>query len=269
MLRGLLVSRATIADINPEVFWPCRTWTQFAALPDKERRAVILPFFGIADWGIGHPMDVEEILGTAILNAAFAHSTSERLEIVAPPVRFVPAPFANQAFGLDSDTVYQHAHELLESIQASGFTRVILFNTSPWGETFIDVTGRDTRIQLGLQLFCINLSGLGLDLNPGLRQEPGLRARLKAQTLATYLLEKEPVFEADPTFAAIPVDASSGELQPHGPLLTDFASLATARTEGPRLLKTVGAELAGLLDEIAARPPLPDNGRWPRKTRYP
>ncbi len=266
--RCRCVSQAAIAALDPTRHWACRPWTAFAALPDKAATQVIVPFFGLADWGLGHPLDVEEVLGTAILNEALGKSTVRPPQIVTPPLRFVPGPFANQAFGLEGDTAYTLAHEILQSIQASGFRRVVLFNTGPWGETFIDVVGRDTRIALGLQMFCINLSGLGLDLHPAKPAEDADAPRRKAQTLATYLYDREPDFSHEPAFAAIPSDASNGDLQRSGTLLTDFDDLATARAKGPALLKSVGAELAGLLGEIAGRAPLPDEGRIPHKSAH-
>ncbi|MGF1449918.1 MAG: hypothetical protein ACFB20_10935 [Opitutales bacterium] len=263
------MSQAAIAAFEPARHWACHPWTDFAQRADKDRTQVIVPFFGLADWGLGHPLDVEEVLGTTILNAALARSTVSPPEIVTPPVRFMPAPFANQAFGLDLDTAYALAQDVLQSIQASGFQRVILFNTSPWGETFIDVVGRDSRITLGLQPFCVNLSGLGLDLHPARCSADRETPRRQAQTLATFLYDAAPDFPDEPAFAEIPSDASTGDLQRTGSLLTDCDALATARQKGPTLLESVSRELAGLLGEIAGRDPLPDDGRIAPKTAFP
>jgi hypothetical protein len=129
-------------------------------------------------------------------------------------------------------------------------------------------------------MFCINLSGIGLDFHPcrgpkalgmgggsngGVSQE----ARRRAQTLATYLYDEVPAEPEKPVFSSIPNDAVFPEAPVSGMRLDCGASLEQAREDGASILEVAGAHLARLLEEIYQRSPLPEGGAIPQKTRYP
>lgn len=239
-------------------FWPWFTWTDFARWPNKPSTLVVLPIVGLADWGLGHPLDLEETLALAILETAAKQVVGEasfRL-LTLPPLRFVAGADAGCAFTVEPPSAHRFIDEVVAGVAASGFTRVVLYNSSPWNEELVDVAARDIRIARGLQMFCVHLSALGFDLHPT-RGE----TRRGAQTLGTWLLGAEP--EPAPA-AALPHPpvgpASWPEAECVRPLNEAPATLAEAGVAGPRLLAAAGAHLRGLLGEIAARPPLAQGG---------
>ena len=59
-----------LANVDKDTFWAHKTWPSFASRPDREETVVILPFVGFADWGLGHPFDIEEIVSMAVLKCA-------------------------------------------------------------------------------------------------------------------------------------------------------------------------------------------------------
>ena len=158
--------RLCIADQTS--FWPWRAWPEFSRWPDKAAVTVVLPIAGFADWGLDAPLDVEETVLLSVLAAAAARSElvrSDRL-LVLPPQRFILGPSSTCAFAVDPPTAHATLDEWCASVAAAGFRRVVLYNSSPWNEELCDTAARDLRIARGLQMFCVNLSALGIDFAP-------------------------------------------------------------------------------------------------------
>ncbi|MCU0792974.1 MAG: creatininase family protein, partial [Opitutaceae bacterium] len=159
-------------------FWPWSRWTELARWPDKADTVVVLPVTGLADWGLDAPLDAEETVALSILRAAAARPAlpAGRL-LVLPPQRFVAGSSESCAFAVDVPTAHAALDEWCASVAAAGFRRIVLYNSSPWNEELVDAAARDIRIARGLQMFCVNLSALGLDFAPW---RGGERAELRA-----------------------------------------------------------------------------------------
>lgn len=148
-------------------FWPWHPWTDFARWPDKSGTTVVLPITGLADWGLEAPLDAEELLLLSVLKSAAARPALPAGSLlVLPPQRFVIGPDASCAFPVDIPTAHAALDEWCASVAAAGFRRVVFYNSSPWNEELVDAAARDIRIARGLQMFCVNLSALGLDFAP-------------------------------------------------------------------------------------------------------
>ncbi len=222
LLTRMHMSAATLPVPTPlciaddATFWPWHPWTDFARWTDKSAVTIVLPVAGLADWGLDAPLDAEETVLLTVLKAAAARPALPpgRL-LVLPPQRYVLGPTEACAFAVDPPAAHAALDEWCASVAAAGFRRIVFYNSSPWNEELCDAAARDIRIARGLQMFCVNLSALGLDFAPW---RGGERAPLRA------LL------------------AELGKT-PDGPLLAQAAT-----------------RLAALLNEIAARPPLPRDG---------
>ncbi len=244
-----------IADVEKSTFWAHRSWTRFAEIEDKHNYLVVVPVCGFADWGLGHPLDIEETVGMAILKQAVKTMKGFLSIIVAPPLRFVLGPYENCAFSLDSETAYDYVEDVVHSIHITGFNKVVFFNTSPWNEELVNkACARDLRIKYAMQMFSINLYGLGLDFHP-VRS----KSRSLLQTMGTYLREQEPVLASGPG-KSVPSDVLEMDEASHADPLTDFTPLEQARKEGAKMLRQTGEHLAGLLLEVNERQPLPHDG---------
>ena len=202
-------------------FWPSLTWADFDGLAHKEETVVVVPVVGLADWGLGHPLDLEEVVLCSVLKEASAKRGDVRL-LVIPPVRFVVGPEPGCAFAVSPPVACALLTEIVLSVKSSGFTRVVLLNSSPWNEELCDAVARDLRIEHGLQMFCIFMSGLGLDLHP-------VRGRDRGKVGSVFT-------------------AVTGT--PSG-----------APAAGAQALESASSRLALLLREISERPPLRDAGR--------
>jgi creatinine amidohydrolase len=177
---------APVSDLPPPTplcladdatFWPWHPWTDFARWPDKASTTVVLPVTGFADWGLDAPLDAEETVLLSVLRAAARTALPAGKLLTVPPQRFVVGPSASCAFTVDVPTAHAALDEWCATIAASGFRRVVIYNSSPWNEELVDAAARDLRIGRGLQMFCVNLSALGLDFAPW---RGGERAKLRA-----------------------------------------------------------------------------------------
>lgn len=210
-------SPALLCLADPATFWAWHPWTDFSHWPDPDLVTVVVPVVGMADWALDLPLDAEELISLGVLQAASArHALPKGRLLVLPPLRFVLGPNESCAFPVDPPTAHAALEEVCASVAAAGFHRIVLYNSSPWNEELIDAAARDLRIDHGWQMFCVNLSALGLDFAPWRRRD------------TTSLL----------------------------------AAWSTLTTNGdPAALDTAADQLASLLREIAARPPLPHRGK--------
>lgn len=171
--------------------------------------------------------------------ALTAHPPAPHRLLVIPPLRFVFGPGPATAFATDPPTVHQCLDEVAASIAASGFRRIVLYNSSPWNEELTAAAARDLRISRQLQMFRISLSGLGLDFSPG----EGSPSR-ELQTVITALTGCAPEASAIPD-----------------PLPVTAAAIAA-----PKIVAPIAERLAQLIAEIDRWPALPDAGRIPPAT---
>ncbi len=237
-------------------FWPWHRWPEFSRWPAPEKTVVVIPLAGTADWGLGHPLDAEETVLLHVLRAASRARPADLPLLVIPPLRFVLGPDPGCAFPLDPPTAHTLLADVLGSVAVSGFRKVVLYNASPWNEEFIAAVARDNRIALGLQIFRISLSGLGLDLHP---VRASAATRRTVQTLVTALTGCEP--EPIPAGVATAPTARGWGDESVFPLPGPAAPLATAQVEGAATLAAAAQKLLSLLGEIHARPPLPHGGK--------
>lgn len=154
-----------LANAEPETFWPHLQWPRFTDRAKNREAIVVLPFFGFHAYDATLPLDLEESIGSEVLKLAVAQVKAEFPLLVCPPVRYLPIAKPTTYCALDFELAYDLGDEVLAAINLCGFRKVILFNTNPFCEEFIDVLGRDMRIKHKLQMFCVNMSGLGLDLD--------------------------------------------------------------------------------------------------------
>jgi len=169
-------------------FWPWKSWPQFAAWPQRETAVVVIPLAGLADWGHGWPLDAEEGLLLRLLREAAQGLAPAPWLLCLPPLRFVLGPEERCAFPIDQPTAHAFVAEVVRSVAAAGFRRVVLYNSSPYNEELCAAAARDLRLELGLDLFCLHLSALGLDFDPARgSDQTSLRAAVggDAATIAT------------------------------------------------------------------------------------
>jgi creatinine amidohydrolase len=240
---------AALADLPDDALWSSRTWADFAAMPARRRAAtpVLLPLFGFADWGLGRPLDLEEIIGSAVLREALRATAAAGGPdtVVLPPLRFVCAPYPHTLFGVDLPAALELVREIAAGVHAAGFSRLVLFNTSPWNEEAALIAAGDLRVDPGLHTFVIHLAALGLDLHP-------IRStnRTCVQCAACACLGRLPQPDSPPGEIAH-AGLRPGHVRQPPPLAFDHG-LDEAVDAGRRIIAGAGAHAASLLAAIAA-----------------
>lgn len=236
-------------------FWPWRRWPEFSRWENPAATVVVVPLAGMADWGLGHALDAEETVLMHVLRAASRARPATLPLLVVPPLRFVLGPGTGCAFAVAPPVAHAFVSDVLGSIAASGFRKVVLYNSSPWNEEFIAAAARDNRIALGLQIFRISLSGLGLDLHP---TRSTAATRRKFQTLVTALTGREP--EPPPADTArAPAEPNWGD-EDVFPLTEPAVPFNLAQAESKATVAAAAQHLVSLLGEIHARAPLAHDG---------
>jgi hypothetical protein len=238
---------APLCAADPATFWPWFSHAQFTALPDKDNRVVVLPLVGMADWGLGHPLDAEEWVLMHVIRDASLLAKEGRKPLVVPPLRFVLGPDPSCAFAVDAPTAHALVAEVAASVAAAGFRKIVILNSSPWSEEFCSAATRDLRVGRGLHMFTVHLSALGLDFHP-VRS----RSRRSLQTLVTALTGTEP----EPGPPEGPAETHAWGDESVRPLPGPALRLAEARIEGAALLSAAAQKLAGLFSDIGDRPAL-------------
>lgn len=242
------VATPPLCVADDDTFWPWLSWPRFDGWPDHGGTVVVLPIAGMADWGLGHPLDAEETVLTAIIRDACRRTPGSRKTLVLPPLRFVFGADRSCAFAVDQPTAHAFIAEVSASVAAAGFARIALVNASPWNEELCNAAARDLRVSRGLQMFQIHLSALELDFHPSRS-----RSRRTLQTLLTALTGHEP----SPCEHIIPgTAAASWGMEPVAPLEGTPLGLKDARPEGVAILAAAAERLAKLLSDIHERPAL-------------
>jgi creatinine amidohydrolase len=155
--------KTNLAINHDPTAWVFHSWRRFALMPDRETRVVIIPVITFSDWGPGIPLDFEESLTLSLLRKSLEVLEDPERFLVIPPMRFNLRGRDGPFFTLDPETAHAALEDVVRSIAAHGFRKVLFLNSNPANEDFVDCAGRDLRIALGIQPFCINLDGIGLE----------------------------------------------------------------------------------------------------------
>jgi hypothetical protein len=229
-------------------FWPWFSSPAIAAWPRREETVVVVPLAGMADWGLGHPLDAEETVLMPILRDACRILPHERKPLVVPPLRFTFGTDPSCAFPVGQATALGLISEVARSVAAAGFRKIVIINSSPWSEDLCKAVARDLRVTRGLHTFHIHLAALELDFHP-VRS----RSRRRLQTLLTSLYGTEP--EA-PEVAADALPAATWGEESVTALPGAAVPLAQARPEGADILAAAAERVAKLLSDIHETGPL-------------
>lgn len=159
--------RTNLAINHDPTTWVFHSWRQFALMDDRATRVVIIPVTAFSDWGPGVSLDFEETLTLALLRESLGSIDHPERFLVIPPMRFNLSGREDMFFTLDPETAHAAMEDVVGSIAAHGFRKVLFLNSNPANEDFVDCAGRDLRIALGIQPFCINLNGIGLEWQTG------------------------------------------------------------------------------------------------------
>jgi creatinine amidohydrolase len=134
------------------------TWKQVEAL-DKERTLLILPTAAIEQHGHHLPLATDTLINNLLLGHALKHLPAEAPVYSLPPLCYGKS---NEHIGfpgtmsLSASTFMAVLRDLGASVKASGFKKLVLYNTHGGNTSLDDVMARDLRAEFGLRTFYLS-----------------------------------------------------------------------------------------------------------------
>lgn len=137
------------------------TWKQVDSLP-RETTLLILPTAAIEQHGHHLPLATDTLINNLLLGHALARLPQDMPVYALPPVCYGKS---NEHIGfpgtlsVSAATMMAVIHDIGASIAASGFKKLVLYNTHGGNTSLVDVMARDLRAEFGMRTFY--LSGAG------------------------------------------------------------------------------------------------------------
>jgi creatinine amidohydrolase len=207
------------------------TWKQVDTLP-RESTLLVLPTAAIEQHGHHLPLATDTLINNLLLGKALEKAPSELPIYALPPVCYGKS---NEHLGfpgtlsLSAQTFMAVVRDLGSSIAASGFKKLVLYNTHGGNTSLVDVLARDLRAEFGLRTF--SLFGSPGAAFEGVSQQERTYGFHAGEIETAYLLHAMPSLV-------------------HG---EEYTANYIARVEEPNLLKPEGsaANFAWLTRDIA------------------
>lgn len=139
-------------------FLPRLTSKQIQDMP-KDKALVILSIGAVEQHGPHLPVMTDALIGEATLTLALEKLEPDEQVWMIPPISYGKS---NEHIGfagtisLSASTLQQLVMDIAQSLHASGFRRLLLFNTHGGNTDLLNVVAREIRIATGLMVF--NLS---------------------------------------------------------------------------------------------------------------
>lgn len=208
------------------------TWKQVDALP-RETTLLVLPTAAIEQHGHHLPLATDTLINNLLLGKALALVPTELQIYALPPICYGKS---NEHIGfpgtlsVSAQTFLTVVRDLGASIAASGFKKVVLYNTHGGNTSLVDVLARDLRAEFGLRTF--SLFGSPDAAFEGVSQQERTYGFHAGEIETAYLLHAAPSL-----------------VHP-----AEYTANYIARVERPELLKPEGsaANFAWLTKDIAS-----------------
>jgi creatinine amidohydrolase len=133
------------------------TWKQVDALP-RESTLLVLPTAAIEQHGHHLPLATDTLINNLLLGKALDLLPGDLPIYALPPVCYGKS---NEHIGfpgtlsVSAQTFLSVVRDLGASIAASGFKKVVLYNTHGGNTSLVDVLARDLRAEFGLRTFSL------------------------------------------------------------------------------------------------------------------
>lgn len=170
------------------------SWKGVDALP-RDRTLLVLPTAAIEQHGHHLPLATDTLINNLVLGKA--------LEQIAPEVHIYALPAvcygkSNEHIGfpgtlsVTAKTFMDVVRDIGASVSASGFQKLVLYNTHGGNTSLVDVLARDLRAEFGLRTF--SLSGSGGTVHEGLNKQERAYGFHAGEVETAYLLYGTPEF---------------------------------------------------------------------------
>jgi creatinine amidohydrolase len=133
------------------------TWKQVEAI-EKDKALLVLPTAAIEQHGHHLPLATDTLINNLLLGKALARLQPDAPVYALPPVCYGKS---NEHLGfpgtlsVSASTFMAVLRDIGASVAASGFRRLVLYNTHGGNSSLVDVMARDLRAEFGLRTFCM------------------------------------------------------------------------------------------------------------------
>lgn len=139
--------------------WENLTRDEVASL-DKERTVVLLPTSATEQHGAHLPVGTDAIILSTLIDKIIAEGEFPEGNLIFAPQLLVGKSNEHMGFAgtmtFSATTYYAMLHDLAKSIAASGFKKLVLFNSHGGNTDMLNLISRDLRIELGLDVYVID-----------------------------------------------------------------------------------------------------------------
>ena len=136
----------------PDRFLPYLSWTQIAALPDRENTVIVLPTGAIEQHGPHLPCAVDSVIASGVVGHALARLPKEVPAFAMPPVTYGKSEEHLHFPGtitLTGETLLATMIEIGESVYRSGFRKLLIVNGHGGQPQVMEMAAREMRLRHG------------------------------------------------------------------------------------------------------------------------
>src|SRR6201997_1080485 len=134
------------------------TWKQVDAL-FRDKTLLVLPTAAIEQHGPHLPLATDTLINSILLGAALAYLPAEVSVYALPAICYGKS---NEHIGfpgtlsVSASTFMAVVRDIGASLAASGFKKLVLYNTHGGNTSLVDVMARDLRAEFGLRTFVLH-----------------------------------------------------------------------------------------------------------------
>lgn len=136
--------------------WENLTREQITAL-DKERTLVMLPTSATEQHGAHLPVGTDAIILATLIDKVVAEGQFEKGNLIFAPQLNVGKSNEHMGFSgtltFGTQTYYSLLHDIVGAIAASGFKKLVLFNSHGGNYDMLNMISRDLRIDFNMDVF--------------------------------------------------------------------------------------------------------------------
>lgn len=138
--------------IPAQRFLPYLSWTEIAALPDRENTVIVLPVGAIEQHGPHLPCAVDSVISAGVLGTALARLPAEVRAFGLAPITYGKSDEHLHFPGtmtLTGPTLLATVTELGESVYRAGFRKLLLANGHGGQPQVLEMAARELRLRHG------------------------------------------------------------------------------------------------------------------------
>ena len=136
----------------PKRFLPYLSWTEIAALPDRENTVIVLPTGATEQHGPHLPCAVDSIISAGVVGHALARLPDSVPAYALPPIVYGKSEEHLHFPGtmtLSGETLLSTMYELGESVYRAGFRKLLIVNGHGGQPQVMEMAARELRLRHG------------------------------------------------------------------------------------------------------------------------